>query len=119
MKEAPFILCRCISIDQFGGPDPLLRKACLEVGLTSDVMSYLPKYIEMVQMWIDPGEVTVKVVWSYCRTSPEQRIFKGNFDDTQAFCLLDIPVEQDHGFRETQDPKWNLTSYESSITVSA
>lgn len=65
---------RSISIEKFAPPDPLLRKACADIGIT-DVMSCLPKYTESIHMWIDPGEVIVRTTWSYCPGGTEEVLF--------------------------------------------
>jgi len=57
---------RSVSLDRLARPDPVLLKACNVIGL-HNIFDLLPSAIESLWMWVDPGEVSVKI----CR--PSQR----------------------------------------------
>jgi hypothetical protein len=67
--------------------DPVLRKAASSVGREDILFECFPKHLEQVHynvyfyltakvtMWIDPGEVVIKLWWSYFQRGVEEVIY--------------------------------------------
>jgi hypothetical protein len=54
----------------------VLLTSCAEAGI-QNILACFP-YVESLVMWIDPGEVAVKIVWSYSQVAKEEVIYPVN-----------------------------------------
>eukprot|EP01126_Amoeba_proteus_P002655 TRINITY_DN10839_c0_g1_i1.p1 TRINITY_DN10839_c0_g1~~TRINITY_DN10839_c0_g1_i1.p1 ORF type:complete len:224 (-),score=31.44 TRINITY_DN10839_c0_g1_i1:395-1066(-) len=67
---------RCLSVGKCIPPDPTLIRVCETIGLqSSNILHYLPKYVDSVYMWIDPRCVVVRVTWDYSLLGSEEVLY--------------------------------------------
>lgn len=58
-------------------PDPLLHKAALSASI-ENIFDCFPVHLEQVTMWIDPGEVVIKLWWSYFQRGVEEVVYRAS-----------------------------------------
>jgi len=67
---------RSISLDRLSKPEPILLRAATAVGINvAELLSCVPTHVESIWMWVDPGEVTVRV-FSFTEKPREETLFK-------------------------------------------
>jgi hypothetical protein len=56
-------------------PDPLLAKAASTASI-ENIFDCFPVHLEQATMWIDPGEVVIKLWWSYFQRGVEEVVYR-------------------------------------------